>query len=176
LLEKTKQRNLIFSSVDRNHIISGVKNKLLAFLSCLDSFPRIRNSACLVQYSGPYECPICLKTECGHEDKNYKEIKSIIQTINNKYKGSLIYIEENLSHIDRVALWQVTNFLLVTSLRDGQSIVPIEFIAVKESEKKLQKSAVILSEFCGCNRALGGILRVNPFNVEDISRAIDLAI
>lgn len=85
-------------------------------------------------------------------------------------------MEENLSHIDRVALWQVTNFLLVTSLRDGQSIVPIEFIAVKEAEKKLQKSAVILSEFCGCNRALGGILRVNPFNVEDISRAIDLAI
>ncbi len=70
----------------------------------------------------------------------------------------------------------MTNFLLVTNLRDGQSIVPIEFIVVKEAEKKLQKSAVILSEFCGCNRALGGILRVNPFNVEEIAKAIDLAI
>lgn len=70
----------------------------------------------------------------------------------------------------------MTNFLLVTNLRDGQSIVPIEFIVVKEAENKLQKSAVILSEFCGCNRALGGILRVNPFNVEEIAKAIDLAI
>lgn len=52
----------------------------------------------------------------------------------------------------------------------------MEFIAVKESEKKLQNSAVILSEFSGCNRALGGILRVNPFNVEEIAKAIDLAI
>jgi trehalose 6-phosphate synthase/phosphatase len=54
--------------------------------------------------------------------------------------------------------------------------VPIEFIAIKELEKKFQRSAVILSEFCGCNRALGGILRVNPFNVEEIARAIDTAI
>lgn len=64
----------------------------------------------------------------------------------------------------------------MTALRDGQSIIPIEFIAVKEAEKKLQRSAVILSEFCGCNRALGGILRVNPFNVEEIAKAIDIAI
>jgi trehalose 6-phosphate synthase/phosphatase len=40
----------------------------------------------------------------------------------------------------------------------------------------LERSAVILSEFCGCNRALGGVLRVNPFNVEDIAKAIDSAI
>jgi trehalose 6-phosphate synthase/phosphatase len=73
-------------------------------------------------------------------------------------------------------LWQATNFLLVTTLRDGQSLLPLEFIAVKNYEKKLERSAVILSEFCGCNRALGGVLRVNPFNVEDISKAIDSAI
>ena len=30
-----------------------------------------------------------------------------------------------------------------------------------------------MSEFAGCNRALGGILRVNPYNVEDIAKAID---
>ncbi len=59
---------------------------------------------------------------------------------------------------------------------DGQSIVPIEFIAIKELEKKFKRSTVILSEFCGCNRALGGILRVNPFNVEEIARAIDTTI
>ena len=64
LLEKTKQRNLIFSSVDRNHVISGIKNKLLAYLQCLDSYPRIRNNVCLVQYTGPYECPKCLLSSC----------------------------------------------------------------------------------------------------------------
>jgi trehalose 6-phosphate synthase/phosphatase len=85
-------------------------------------------------------------------------------------------MEDALDYNDRVALWQMTNCLLVTSLRDGQSIIPIEFIAVKEAEKKLSRSCVILSEFSGCNRALGGILRVNPFNVEEIAKAIDLSI
>ena len=33
-----------------------------------------------------------------------------------------------------------------------------------------------MSEFAGCNRALGGILRVNPYNVEDIAKAIDMII
>jgi trehalose-6-phosphate synthase len=50
----------------------------------------------------------------------------------------------------------------------------IEFIAVKSAEKKLQRAGVIMSEFAGCNRALGGILRVNPYNVEDIAKAIDI--
>lgn len=59
LYSKTKQRNLIFSSVDRNHVISGLTNKLTAYLQCLDNFPRIRNSVCLVQYVDPYECPQC---------------------------------------------------------------------------------------------------------------------
>lgn len=85
-------------------------------------------------------------------------------------------IEENLTLIERMALWQATNIHLNTSLRDGISILPIEFIAVKQMEKKMQRAGVIMSEFSGCNRALGGILRVNPYNVEVIAKAIDDAI
>ena len=70
----------------------------------------------------------------------------------------------------------MTNILCVTSLRDGQSIIPIEFIAVKEAEKKFQRAAVVLSEFAGCNRSLGGTLKVNPFNVEEITKTLDTAL
>jgi trehalose-6-phosphate synthase len=34
---------------------------------------------------------------------------------------------------------------------------------------KQSKAAVILSEFSGCNRALGGVLKINPFNVDEIT-------
>jgi Glycosyltransferase family 20 len=33
-----------------------------------------------------------------------------------------------------------------------------------------------LSEFSGCNRALGGVLKINPYNVDEITKTIDLAI
>jgi trehalose-6-phosphate synthase len=32
-----------------------------------------------------------------------------------------------------------------------------------------------MSKYSGCNPALGGILMINPYNVEDITRAIDAA-
>jgi len=35
---------------------------------------------------------------------------------------------------------------------------------------------VILSEFSGCNRALGGVLKINPYNVDEIAKNIDLAL
>lgn len=35
---------------------------------------------------------------------------------------------------------------------------------------------MILSEFSGCSRALGGVLKINPFNVDEIAKNIDIAI
>ena len=32
----------------------------------------------------------------------------------------------------RMALWTVTNILLITTLRDGQCLPPLEFITVKK--------------------------------------------
>jgi trehalose 6-phosphate synthase/phosphatase len=38
------------------------------------------------------------------------------------------------------------------------------------------RGSVILSEFSGCNRALGGVLRINPFNVDEIAKNIEMVI
>ena len=65
--------------------------------------------------------------------------------------------------------------MIDTTFRDGQSIAPMEFIAVKKIQERHSSSTVIMSEYSGCNRALGGILRINPYNVEDITKAIDAA-
>jgi trehalose 6-phosphate synthase/phosphatase len=70
----TKQRNVIFSSVDRNHVFNGIKNKLLAFQQVLENIPRYRNQLCLVQYMTPYECPQCLQSQCEHEDRQYQDL------------------------------------------------------------------------------------------------------
>lgn len=63
---------------------------------------------------------MCLHTKCTqHENKARKELLSLISSINEKYNGALIYIEEDLKELERYALWQLTNILCVTSLRDG---------------------------------------------------------
>jgi trehalose-6-phosphate synthase len=66
-------------------------------------------------------------------------------------------------------LWAMTNVLLITTLRDGQCLPPLEFATVKKELQRQNKASVILSEFSGCNRALGGVLKINPYNVDEIA-------
>lgn len=62
-------------------------------------------------------------------------MQDLIFQIQNKYRNSLVVVEENLGLVERIALWQASNFHLNTSLRDGLSILPLEFIAVKHAQK-----------------------------------------
>lgn len=91
-------------------------------------------------------------------------------------KGSIHYQEQDLLMEQRIALWAMTNVLMITTLRDGQCLPPLEFITVKKELQRQNKASVIISEFSGCNRALGGVLKINPFNVDEIAKNIDLAI
>ena len=86
------------------------------------------------------------------------------------------YLEQDLDTEQRIAVQSVANILLITTLRDGQCLPPLEFITVKKLLGTTSKAAVILSEFSGCNRALGGVLKINPFNVDEIAKALDIAI
>lgn len=104
------------------------------------------------------------------------EIRTIVEEIQTNYPGALVYLHQNLDKTQRIALWSESNCLIITSIKDGQCIPPLEFISVKKAEKTLEKSNVIMSEFSGCVKALGGILVINPFNIEEITRNIDLAL
>ena len=48
-----------------------------------------------------------------------EEINQIVQTIQLKFKNSLVYIEKSLDKAERIALYSVGNYFLVTSLSDG---------------------------------------------------------
>ena len=91
------------------------------------------------------------------------------------YPGALVFLYRNLTKTERLALWSESNILLITSLRDGQCIPPLEFITVKKAENTFDKSNVIMSEFAGNNNFLSGILRINPFNIDEITKTIDIA-
>jgi len=48
-----------------------------------------------------------------------KDVESIVHEIQNKWPGALIFKTENLEKHKRLALWSVSDFLLITTLRDG---------------------------------------------------------
>jgi len=53
---------------------------------------------------------------------------------------------------------------------------PLEFVCVRKLQDKFEKSTCILSEFAGNSRSLGGAIITNPYDIENISNAIDEAV
>lgn len=56
---------------------------------------------------------------------------------------------------------------MITPIRDGMNVVPFEYLVAREAHKKL--GAVLLSEFAGCARSLGGAVLVNPWDTRRFS-------
>jgi len=64
--------------------------------------------------------------------KTLQQINQLVKEIQSEFgKGCLILRHENLSPEQRCALWSFTDIFLQTSLREGLSLMPMEFVAIK---------------------------------------------
>lgn len=71
-----------------------------------------------------------------------------------------------------IALYSVSDIILVTPLRDGMNLISKEYLACR-----IDKTGVlILSEMAGSSKELGEALIINPNNKEEIAAAIHEAI
>jgi trehalose-6-phosphate synthase len=52
----------------------------------------------------------------------------------------------------------------------------LEFVSIKKLQKKFEKSSCIVSEFAGAANSLIGAIISNPYDIENISSCIELAI
>lgn len=63
----------------------------------------------------------------------------------------------------RLALWSKAHVLFVSTLKDGLYLTCFEYIFVKHLCNEFENSAMILSEFTGCNSQFAGFYDFNPF-------------
>ena len=66
-----------------------------------------------------------------------------------------------------LALWAVADVLLVTSVREGLNLAPLEFMIAREA----RPGAIVLSEFSSLARVLSGPVLCNPWSVRKVSAA-----
>ncbi|KAI5391283.1 hypothetical protein KIW84_076215 [Lathyrus oleraceus] len=98
----------------------------------------------------------------------------------------VILIEEPLRFYEKVAYYVVAECCLVTAVRDGMNLIPYEYIISRQGTEKLdkvlgigsslKKSMLVVSEFIGCSPSLSGAIRVNPWNIDAVADAMDLAL
>jgi trehalose 6-phosphate synthase/phosphatase len=176
-LREKHQGKILIAGVDVCQRLSGIPLKLLAFEQFFSMCPSWKDRLVLVQR--------CHLTNSRKGDQIYSssEIKQLVTRITNQHGASVIdYAESDapMTLKERVALWLACDILMVTSVREGLNLRPLEFVFAKgeknASSVEQRAGVVILSEFSACCCVLNGALRVNPWNIAELVTSLDHAL
>jgi len=172
LKERYKGKKIIVSR-DGMEYINGIPHKLRSFRTFLQNYPEWKEKVVLFQHCRP-------NTDYLMNLKQYtdfcEEIEKLVGGINGEFGDiqymPIVYLNQQLSWEETVAMFAVADVALLTPYRDGMNITAFEFTAC-QSDKK---SPIILSEFAGAAGCFSGALIVNPWHEKKVSKAIYTAL
>ena len=73
-----------------------------------------------------------------------------------------------------MALWLVADVILLTPIREGLNLMPLEYIYARRNLP--DAGVVVVSEFSTCSVLLNGSLKVNPFAPQNVADALEKAL
>ena len=165
-------KRIVLCGVDPCQRLSGISLKLLAYERFLAEYPRWRGRVALVQY--------CLLdgTRVQDEARTLDEIKALGQRLNAQNPGSVVLIERpsgRLGMAERLALFQRSDVLVGTAIREGHTLYPSEY-ALARALGKRGPGVILASEFSATSTLMSGAVNVNPFDVPSVAAALDTAL
>ncbi|XP_057416084.1 probable alpha,alpha-trehalose-phosphate synthase [UDP-forming] 11 [Lotus japonicus] len=189
-LREQYKGKIVILGVDDMDLFKGISLKFLALGQLLDQREHLRGRVVLVQILNP----------ARSRGKDIQDVKSeseaIASEINQRYgrKGYLpiVCINGPVSTQEKVAYYAVSECCVVSAVRDGMNLMPYEYTVCRQGSVALDKalgvegdengkvkpkqSVIIVSEFIGCSPSLSGAIRVNPWNIDDLTEAMNSAI
>ncbi|KAI3764038.1 hypothetical protein L2E82_14038 [Cichorium intybus] len=180
-----EQGKTMLLGVDDLDIFKGISLKLLAMEQLLIQHPEWQGKVVLVQIANPARGTGKDVKEVKTE--TYSTVKRINETFGRPGYDPVILIDEPLKFYERVAYYVTAECCLVTAVRDGMNLIPYEYIISRQGTDNLdkilglepskpKKSMLVVSEFIGCSPSLSGAVRVNPWNIDAVSDAMDCAL
>lgn len=165
-LEERFRDKKVLLGVDRLDYIKGVPHKLMAFEILLARQPELKGKVVLVQIGVPS------RTEVDEYKKLISQTNELVGRINAQY-GSveyapIVFINQSVTFLDLCALYTVADVAVVTSVRDGMNLVSYEYVVCQQQ----RHGVLVLSEFAGSAQSLSSAIRVNPWNIEELSQAM----
>ena len=170
LRESVGERALIVG-VDRLDYSKGLTERLTAYREFLKKYPENHNKAVLMQVTPPSRETL----------ESYARIRRELDQLEGAINGEfgemdwtpVRYLRRAISRSRLAALYRASRVGLVTPLRDGMNLVAKEYIAAQDEE---DPGVLILSRFAGAAEAMGQALIVNPYDVEQVAYALQMAI
>ena len=167
--KKLKSTRVVLS-VDRLDYTKGIPHRVRAFGKFLDSFPEWYEKVTLLLIVAPS------RTNVGLYSELKRELDELVSQINSRHGTMgwipIWYFYRTFDFKSLAVLYRLSDILLVTPLRDGMNLIVKEYIASKNDKK----GVVILSETAGAASELGEAIIVNPNNIDEIAKSIDMAL
>ena len=171
---------LICCAIDRLESLKGIPLKLLGLERFLKRCPECIGKITLVQVG-------IQAFERGDDYiRTESEIKALVAKINGQWPGTVhfqVLHETEMRLQQRMALMRASDVVVVTSIRDGLNLLPLEFTiahqdALTEMGRKdgRKRGLCILSEFSSSTRVMRGALHVNPWKISEIANAFHQAL
>lgn len=182
--EQFKGKKVIIG-IDDMDIFKGISLKLLAFEHLLHEHKEFQGQLVLVQIVNPAR-------SSGKDVREAKrETYLTAKKINNHYGSSnyepVILIDRPVARDEKTAYYAVAECCIVNAVRDGMNLVPYKYIVCRQGSLEMddamgikkdspRTSMLVVSEFVGCSPSLSGAIRVNPWDIDSVAEAMNLAL
>ncbi len=156
----------IILSIDRLDYTKGIANRLEAFQTFLESYPRWIGKVVLILIVVPS------RVEVEHYEQMKKQIESLVGKINGKFGNPgwtpIVYMSRALTFSPLMAMYAASDIALITPLRDGMNLIAKEYLACRTDKT----GVLVLSEMAGASKELVEAIIINPNNREEIAEAL----
>lgn len=157
--------------VDRLDYIKGIDLKLDIFNAFLTNHQQHRGHVSLLQVVVPSRTEV----------PAYRQLKETIEGKVGHLNGTwgkadyvpVYYIFNSVQFSELLALYQLSDCLLISSKRDGMNLVALEYVAAQTAAHPGQ---VLLSEFTGAISTMPNAIAINPWHINKTAACLNRAL
>ncbi|KAK6116515.1 hypothetical protein DH2020_049753 [Rehmannia glutinosa] len=182
--EQFKDKKVILG-VDDMDIFKGISLKLLAFEQLLQQHRELQGKLVLVQIVNPARSSGKDVQEAKWE--TYTAAKRINEVYGYTDYEPVILIDRHAPRYEKTAYYALAECCIVNAVRDGMNLVPYKYIVCRQGSSSINEaigikqdsaktSMLVVSEFIGCSPSLSGAIRVNPWDIDAVAEAMNMAI
>lgn len=173
-IDRQRSRNLGRTNiigVDRLDYTKGLPQRLRAFERLLETYPENRGNVVFTQVAPPTRVDVDAYTDIR------QELEGLSGAINGRFSDfdwtPIRYIHRAVARRTLAALYATSGVGLVTPLRDGMNLVAKEYVVAQDPE---DPGMLVLSRFAGAAETMTEALIVNPYDLDDVAEAMQLAL
>ncbi|KAK9675663.1 hypothetical protein RND81_11G022100 [Saponaria officinalis] len=182
--EQFKGKQVIVG-IDDMDIFKGISLKLMAIEQLLYQNPKFQGKLVLIQIINP------ARSSGKDVQEAMRETYMISKRINEVYGSPeyepIVLIDRPIPRWEKSAYYAVADCCLVNAVRDGMNLVPYKYVVCRQGTPILDEalgiksdtphtSMLVVSEFIGCSPSLSGAIRVNPWDIDAVAEALNLAL